>query len=153
MLPKSPAPVTSQGATPAWRNMEAADPTISCKEQPTESTLACSRAAAATLTHHQLWLGQGRLQVVEMQVGVVGQEAYLSALAARQAVQGGLDALSHRLQDARVHGRVGDVYEEDIGGGHRRPHLRQEGRCTPDQKVGAEGDTDSCDQLKGLQVP
>ena len=62
--------------------------------------LACSKAAAASLTHHQLWLGKGRLQVVEVQVGVVGQEAYLSALAARQAVQRGLDAVSHCLQDA-----------------------------------------------------
>ena len=29
-----------------------------------------------------------------------------------------------------MHRRVGDVYEEDIGGGHRRPHLQQEGRWT-----------------------
>ena len=41
--------------------------------------------------YHHLWLGERRLQIVEMEVIVVGEEADASSVSARQAVQALLD--------------------------------------------------------------
>lgn len=78
---------------------------------------------AAHWAHQHLGLGKARLEVVEVEGGVKGEEADLGALIAGQRLQAVLDGRADDGQRARLHRRVRHVDRKEVPGRHRRPDL------------------------------